>query len=250
MSGWSKIATAVTLSFGMAMGGGAAMAAEISVLSSNGLKEVLLELVPAFERQSGHKVVITFGPASGLVAKLKDGASADVLVLTEEAMDDAAKAGKLAAGSRVTLARTGVALAVRAGAPKPDIRSADAFRKSLLAAKSFAHSKGASGVHMVHVIERLGISEQMKPKTVIVDSRPVGAVVAKGEAEMGVQLMSELLPVSGIDIVGPLPAALQKMTVLVGGVYSGAREPAAAQALLKFLSAEAALPVIRKKGME
>jgi molybdate transport system substrate-binding protein len=103
---------------------------------------------------------------------------------------------------------------------------------------------------MAHVIERLGISEQMKPKTVIVDSGPVGAVVAKGEAEMGVQLMSELLPVSGIDIVGPLPAALQKMTVLVGGVYSGAREPAAAQALLKFLSAEAALPVIRKKGME
>ncbi|HXM82434.1 MAG TPA: substrate-binding domain-containing protein [Burkholderiales bacterium] len=209
MSGWSKVAAAVTVGFGVAMGGGLAMAAEISVLSSNGLKEVLLE-----------------------------------------AMDDAAKAGKLAAGSRVTLARTGVAVAVRAGAPKPDIGSADAFRKSLLAAKSFAHSRGASGVHMAHVIERLGISEQMKPKTVIVDNGPVGAVVAKGEAEMGVQLMSELLPVAGIDIVGPLPAALQKMTVLVGGVYSGAREPAAAQALLKFLSADAALPVIRKKGME
>src|ERR1700694_1211553 len=143
MSGWSKVAAAVTVGFGVAMGGGLDMAAEISVLSSNGLKEVLLE-----------------------------------------AMDDAAKAGKLAAGSRVTLARTGVAVAVRAGAPKPDIGSADAFRKSLLAAKSFAHSRGASGVHMAHVIERLGISEQMKPKTVIVAHGAVGAGGAKGADEM------------------------------------------------------------------
>lgn len=246
-----KISTAAAVAcFCMMIGAYSARAAEITVLCSTAMKEVMLELIPTFERTSGHKLAISYESSNAILEKIKGGASADLVILTAETIADLARRGNVTAGSRVDLARSGVGLAVRSGAPKPDIGSVQALKTSLLAAKSIAYTKiGASGVHFAGVMKRLGIAEQMKSRTVLVTGS-VGEVVAKGEAEIGVQQISELLPVAGIEIIGPLPGDLQKITVFSAGLYATAKEPEAAKALVRFLSAEAAVPVIRKKGME
>lgn len=251
MTTWLKIsAAAMVACFCMIIGASTATAAEITVLCSTAMKEVMLELIPAFERTSGHKIAISYETSNGILEKIKGGASADLVILTAEAIDDLTRRGNVTTGSRVDLARSGVGVAVRSGAPKPDIGSVRAFKTSLLAAKSIAYTKiGASGVYFAGVLERLGIAEQVKSKTVLVTSS-VGEVVARGEAEIGVHQISELLPVAGIEIVGPLPGDLQKITVFSAGLYATAKEPEAAKAFVRFLSAEAAIPVIRKKGME
>ena len=193
------------------------------VLCTNGLKTVMLDLAPEFERAIGTKAVITWGSANGLLKELEAGAGGDLAILTAEAIDDLIKEGKVVAGSRVDLARSGIGVAVRKGAPKPDIGSPDALRRVLLAAKSVAHSKtGMSGIYFPTVLARLGIADEMKPKIVTPEpGTPVGEVVAKGGAEIGVQQISELLPVAGIEIVGPLPAALQRITIFSAGVLVG-----------------------------
>lgn len=212
----------------------------MKVLCTNGVKSIMLDLVPVFERGSATKVVITWGSANGLLKELETGAGGDLAILTAEAIEDLIKRGKVVAGSRVDLARSGIGVAVRKGANKPDIGSPEALKRALLAAKSVAHSKsGMSGVYFPTVLARLGIAEAMKPKIVLPDpGTPVGEVVAKGEAEIGIQQISELLPVAGIEIVGPLPAALQKITTFSAGVLAAAKEPDAAAALVKFLMAE------------
>jgi molybdate transport system substrate-binding protein len=252
MSTWSKVAAwAAAGCLGALIAGGAATAAEISVVSTAGpMPEVLGALIPIFERASGHKVTLKFQGAPQTINQIRDGASFDLIIADEQVIDDLAKDGRIAAGahSRIMLSRVGVA--VRAGAPKPDISSAVAFKAALIAAKSVAYSRGASGLYFATVVERLGLVDTLKPKTVMVQGRPVGAAVAAGEAEIGVQQVAELLPVPGIDFVGPLPGELQKIIVYAAGIPAKAKEAEAAKALVKFLSSEAAIPVIKQKGMD
>jgi molybdate transport system substrate-binding protein len=223
----------------------------MKVLCTNGLKTVMLDLAPAFERTSGTKLAITWGSAAGLVKELEAGAAADLVILTAEAIDDLIKRGKVVAGSRVDLARSGIGIAVRKGASKPDIGSPDALKQTLLAAKSVAHSKtGMSGIYFPTVLARLGITDAMQSKIVMPEpGTPVGDVVAKGEAEIGVQQISELLPVAGVEVVGPLPATLQKITTFSAGIPSAAKEPDAAKALVRFVAKEAR-PLLGPKGLE
>jgi molybdate transport system substrate-binding protein len=246
----SRFAVAVA-SFALMAAGMPAKAAEIVVLSSNAVKQVMGDLIPQFERASGHKVSIGYYSSSIILKRLEGGAAADLVILTGEAIDDLSKQGKLVAGSRADLARSGIGVAVRAGAPRPEIRSADDFRKTLLQARSIGYSgAGASGAHFMAVVQRLGIGDQVRGKLVPVEGRPVGEIVAKGEAEIGLQQLSELLPVAGIDIVGPLPGDLQKMTVFSAALLPSAREPEAAKALVRVVASPGSEAIIRKRGME
>ncbi len=183
--------------------------------------------------------------------KFDGAAGGDLAILTAEAIDDRIARGKAVAGSRVDLARSGIGLAVRQGASKPVIGSPESLRSTLLAARSVAHSKtGQSGIYFPSVLERLGIAEQMKPKMVVPDiGTPIGEIVAKGEAEIGIQQISELLPVAGIAIVGPLPAPLQKITTFSAGVLATASDPRAAKTLVDFI-ATASRALLEAKGLE
>jgi len=223
----------------------------MKVLCTNGLKTVMVELVPGFERKSGAKVTITWGPAAGLVKELEGGADGDLAILTAEAVDALIAKGKVVAGSRVDIASSGIGLAVRAGTSKPDIGSPDALKRALLAAKSVAHSRmGGSGIYFPTVLARLGIADAMKGKIVLPEpGTPVGEIVAMGGAEIGVQQISELLPVDGIELIGPLPPSLQKVTTFSASLLAAAKEPDAAKALAKFLAAESP-PLLAAKGLE
>jgi molybdate transport system substrate-binding protein len=223
----------------------------MEMLCTNGVKSLMLDVVSAFERTSGTRVVITWGATNSLLKDLEGGAGGDLAILTAAAIDDLISGGKVVAGGRVDLARSGIGVAVRKGAKRPDIGSPEALKRALLAAKSVAHSKsGMSGIYFPTVLARLGIADTMKAKIVIPDpGTPIGEVVAKGDAEIGIQQISELLPVAGIDIVGPLPAALQKITTFSAGVLTAAKEPAAAAALLKFVAAESPR-LLKQKGLE
>ena len=223
----------------------------MKVLCTNGLKTVLLELAPTFERASGTKPQVTWGSANSLVKELDAGAAADLVILTAEVIEDLIKRGKVVAGSRVDLASSGIGVAVRKGARKPDIGSPEALKKALLAAKTVGHSKtGMSGIYFPTVLARLGIADEMKSKIVMPDpGTPVGELVARGEAEIGIQQISELLPVAGVEVAGPLPAALQKITVFSAGLLAAAKEPDAAKALVKFLAAQSP-PLLAAKGLE
>jgi molybdate transport system substrate-binding protein len=187
-----------------------------------------------------------------MLQKMAAGETADIAILTDEAIADLVKKGKIAAGSRRDLARSAIGIAVRQGAPKPDIGSADALKKALISARTLSYSKtGISGVYFPTVLERLGIAAQVASKTLIpTPGVLVGDLVAKGDAEIGVQQISELLPVPGIEIVGPLPAELQKLTVFSAGLFAGANEPQAAKALVALLTSPSARPVYQRKGLE
>ena len=224
--------------------------AEIKVMSSAAMKAAYLELVPAFERATGHKVVTTWVPGVDLMKRVKDGETCDLVIMQASSIDELVKLGRIAPGGRFDLAKSGVGIAVRAGAPRPDISSGDALKRALLAAKSLAYSTGPSGVYIISLFSRMGIADELKPKSRQVKGEPVGAVVARGEAEIGFQQISELLPVPGIDLVGPLPADIQQITIFAAGLQASATEPAAAQALVKFITAPAAAAVIRKSGMD
>jgi molybdate transport system substrate-binding protein len=221
-------------------------------LFSNGVKAVVLDLVPEFERASGAKLDVTWASTNMLMEEIRNGATGDLAILTDEAIDLLIEQGKIAAGSRVDLARSAIGIAVRQGAAKPDIATPDALKRALLAARAISYSKtGLSGVYFPTVLERLGIAEAVKAKVVIPPSGiPVGEVVAKGEAELGVQQISELLSVPGIEIVGPLPTELQKLTVFSAGLFVGAKEPDAAKALVMMLTSASVRPLYQRKGME
>jgi molybdate transport system substrate-binding protein len=205
----------------------------MEILCTNGLKSVMTELAPTLRRPSGSEVALTWGSTVALAKEIAAGASGDIAILTREAIDDLVADGKAVTGSRVDLARSGIGVAVRKGARKPDISSPDALRHALLAANTVAHSKtGQSGIYFPTVLERLGISEQMRPKLIVPEGGvPIGEIVASGGAEIGIQQISELMPVEGIDIVGPLPTPLQKITVFSAGVLSTAKDPKGAQSL-------------------
>jgi molybdate transport system substrate-binding protein len=242
MNAWSKIA-AVTVA-GCLGALGAAQAAEINVVSTAGpMPEVLGNtLLPAFEKASGTKFKVSFKGAPAIVKDINDGAAIDLIVSEPDSIAELVKNGKIGSDglSRIMLSRVGVA--VKAGAPKPDISTPEKFKAALIAAKSVAHSQGASGQYFTTVIARLGL--------VVVNGKPVGAAVAAGEAEIGIQQVAELLPVPGIDFVGPLPGDLQKIIVYSAGVPAQAKEADAARAFVKFLGSEAAAAIYKPKGMQ
>ncbi len=230
---------------------GMAQAAEIRVLSTNGVKTVVEELAPQFEKVTQHKLVVRFAPAAELKAEIEKGAAFDLAILTAAATDDLLRQGKLTSATRADVAKSGAGVAIRKGAPRPDLSSADAFKRSLLAAKSIAYvGVGATGANMTRIFERFGIAAEMKAKTRVLSGVSAPEAVAKGEAELGFTQVSEILPVAGAELAGPLPPEVQVYTVFSGAVGAGARQPAAAEAFLKFLTAPAAGPVIRAKGME
>jgi molybdate transport system substrate-binding protein len=235
----------------------AARAAEpgtLTVMTSVALTAALDELKPIFEHRSDIKLTITYGLIADLRKRVLAGESADVIILSQPAMEDLEKAGKLMPGSRVTVATTAVSLAARAGAPKPDISTVDAFKKTLLAAKSIVYADpakgGASGVYFARVIERLGIADQLKSKTILVPGAQAADLVAKGEAELGVGQASEIVPVAGAQLVGPLPGELASTTVFVGAIGAGATSGEAAKALFQFLASPDAKARLRTKGFE
>ena len=230
----------------------AAQTAEIKVLCSTGLKAVMEELVPQFERTTKHKVVVEYGVSAALKERIERGEPFDLVVLTPTLIDDLIKQGKIAAGTRTSLARTGMAIAIRAGARRPDISTSDALKRTLVDAKSIAYAKeGASGVYFAALVQRLGIAEALKSKSKLtVTGEEVSQAVVSGEAELGILPVSEILPVRGAEILGTFPADVQGYAVMVGGVGANAKDTSAAKDLIKFVTAPAALSVIKKKGME
>jgi molybdate transport system substrate-binding protein len=235
---------------------GFAHAAEIKVMNSGGFAAAYLDLTPEFERTTGNTVTTAWGPSMGnapnaIPVRLQRGEPVDVVIMVGYALGDLITLGKVVADSRVDLARSKIGMAVRAGAPKPDISSVDAFKQALIAAKSIAYSDSASGVYVsTELFQRLGIADELLAKSKEIKSERVGNVVARGEAEIGFQQISELLPVHGIDFVGPLPPELQKLTVFSAGIAVGAKDRGAAKALIEFLASPAAIPAIKKSGLE
>ena len=234
----------------------ATQAAEIHVMISGGMTAAFKSLVPEFERRSGNKVTIAYGPSMGtttnaIPVRLERGEPADVLIMVGYALGDLVKKGKVVADSTVDLVRSPIGVAVKSGAPKPDISSADAVKRALLAAKTIAYSDSASGVYVsTEMFAKLGILDAMKDKARKIPATPVGEIVAHGDAELGFQQISELKPVQGIDIIGPLPDALQQITVFSAGIASVSKEPDAGKALIKFLASPAARAELVKSGMD
>lgn len=234
--------------------GGAAQGAEIKVFSPGVTKPVLENLAGDFERTSGHKLAIRYSSAGGVLKLIQAGEVADVVFLQRQVMDDLVKQGKISSGSTADIAFSAVGVAVRAGAPKPDISSVAAVRRTLLAAKSIAYvdpARGsASANHFVRVLERLGIAQEMRPKSRLV--RDPAVFVAKGEVELVVLQMSELIDVAGIDVVGPLPPDLQNPLAFTfaAGISSDAAQPEAGRILIDFLRSPVAAKIMRSYGLE
>jgi molybdate transport system substrate-binding protein len=230
---------------------GFANAADVKVMASAAIKEAYLELVPQFEKGTENKVATTWAGTVDMMKRLQDGELFDLVIMAAPSIDELTKQGKIVPGSRVDLAKSGVGVAVRAGAPKPDIGSGEALKRSVLAAKSVAYSTGPSGVYLAGLFQRMGISDDIKSKVKLAPpGMPVGEMIARGEAEIGFQQVSELLPVAGIDFIGPLSADVQQITIFAGGIHTGATQADAAKALVKFLTSPQAAPVIKKKGLE
>jgi molybdate transport system substrate-binding protein len=227
-----------------------AQAAELKVFASTAVKAVLEELGPQFEKSTGNKLVFTFDPAAKLKTQIDQGAAVDVAVLTASLNDALATAGKLDPASRMTVARAGLGVAVRAGAPKPDVSTAAALKQTLLNAKSIGYNGvGASRAGTEAMLAKLGIADQVKSKVKLLDvSAPIA--VAKGDVEIGLGPVSEVLPVAGAQLAGPYPADVQAYLVFTAGVASASKDADAAKALIQFLAGPAAAPVLKAKGME
>ena len=231
-------------------------AQEIHVMSSGGFTAPYQEMVPEFERRTQNKVLTAYGASMGgapdsIPMRLERGEPADVVILASTALDALIEQGKVVRGSRVDLVRSEIGMAVRAGAPKPDISTVEALIRTLLEAKSIAYSASASGVYLsTKLFPRLGIAGQIKDKSRRVVSERVGAVVARGDAEIGFKQVSELLPIEGLDYVGPLPDEAQEVTIFSAGVATGAKNPKGARDLIQFLASPAVVPAIRKVGLE
>lgn len=232
-----------------------AKAADITAISGGAFKQVLTALVAQYEKESGNKVNVTYQTVGQHLKLIASGEETfEVAVLTPEAIDGLIKEGKVVAGSRANLAKTGVGVVVKAGAPLPDISTVEAFKRTLLAAKSVAYidpaAGGSSGIYVAKLLERLGIAKEVNAKAVLVHGGEVASHIADGEAEIGIHQISEILPVKGAALVGPLPAEIQNFTVYSAGLGVAAKDHPAAVGLIEFLTGPHALPIIKAKGME
>ena len=227
-------------------------AAEIRVLSSSSLREVLQDLAPKFERSTGHTLAITFDSSGGIKRAIDAGAAFDLAVAGPAQIEDLVRTGKVAKDTKVVIARTGIGVAIRAGAPKPDISSTEAFKRTLLNAKSIMFNKeGASGIYVASLLERLGLADQLRDKIKLkLVSGPIAEDVVRGEAEIGLQLISEILPVHGAELLGPLPPELQNYIALTAGISSTAKEASAAGEFIAFLAQPASVDIMSARGLE
>jgi molybdate transport system substrate-binding protein len=231
-----------------------ANAVEVKVLTAGAFKQVMLALVPEYEKETGNKVVLDNDTAGGLQKRIEGGETFDVAIITPKAIDDLAAAGKIAHGSRVNIASVGVGVVVKEGAPKPDISTVEAFKKALLAAKSVAYidpaSGGSSGIYVDKLLERLGIADQIRPKAKLKQGGYVADLIASGQAELGVHQISEIMPVKGVTLVGPLPKEIQNTTTYAAGISATVQHKEAAQALIKMFSHPDAEATLKAKGMD
>ena len=228
---------------------GALHAAEIRVLSTQATEQAYRELVPQFEKASGHKVTTVFTGTLDANKRLAAGETYDLLIMSAPSIEEHIKTGKVLASSRVDLAKSGVG--VKAGAPKPDISTTEALKRTLSAAKSIGYSTGPSGIYMIGVFQRMGIADEIKHKLKQTPTGVfVGSIIANGEAEIGFQQVSELSHFAGVDYVGPLPAEIQQFTIFSSGIIAGAKEADAAKALVNFITAPAAAAAFKRIGME
>jgi molybdate transport system substrate-binding protein len=229
----------------------ASAAALIKVIASNAVKEALVELVPGFEQATGRTVATIWGGTLDISGRIRAGEVVDVVILPADRIDELIKQGRLKAGSRVDVARSGIGVAVRAGARKPDISSGAALKAALLAASSIVLSSGPSSVYLAGLFQQMGIADVIRSKVIqIGPGLPVGQAVARGAGEIGFTQVSELLAVEGIDYVGPLSADVQHVTVFSAGLHAAAPAPSAAKALVEFLTAPQSAAVFRRHGME
>jgi len=232
-----------------------AFGAEIRVFCTFGFQGAITQLAPQFERETGNKLILTFGSTGGVAARAKNGEPFDVIIVSDTAMAGLVKLGKVVEQGRTDIARVGISVAIRRGASRPDISSVESFKAALLAAKSISYTNpvdgGFSGVYFVELVKRLGIAEKLAPKTKLArGGTSSGALVASGEAEIAIQTTSDLVPTPGIEIVGPLPAEIQNFTVLSAGIGAAAADPAAVKRLILLLSSPAVYPVLRETGLE
>lgn len=238
---------------GWAVVSGAA-AADLRVLTAGAYKPVVVALAPAFEQRTGHRLVIDNDTAGALVRRISAGEAFDLVLLTPGGLEQLAKAGKVDTGASVRLAKVAIGVAVKQGAPAPDISSVAAFQQTLLAARAVAtidpQAGGSSGIYLWQLFEKMGIAAQLKPKAVLVPGGLVAQRLLNGEADIAIHQISEILAVPGATLVGPLPAEIQNYTVYAGAVGTAAREPAAAQDLLNLLASAQAQAVLKDKGMQ
>ena len=248
----SRIGTLVaSIALTLATSAGTVSADEVRLMAVNALKEPLQELASGFERSTGHKVVLIGGGTEGITKRIAGGEAADVVIVAAPNIDRLIADGKLLAGTRTDVAKVGVGVAVRSGLPRPDVSSADAVKRAVLEAKSVAYSSGPSGFYLAELFKRMGIADEIKGKVRQPESGvQVGELVARGEADLGFQQVSELIHVKGIDYLGPLPAEIQNITTYSAALAPGARSPEAAKALVKHLTAPDAAPVMRKAALE
>jgi molybdate transport system substrate-binding protein len=229
----------------------AARAAEIKMIASNAVKEAYLQLVPQFEKASGNHVVIDWGGMADITKRIAEGETADVVITTAASIEALTKQGKLVSGSRADVAKSAIGVAIRPGAPKPDLSSGEGLKRSLLAAKSIIISGGPSGIYLEGWFRKVGIADQIKAKTkTLAPGASPGDALARGEGDIGFTQVSELLAVKGIDYLGPVPADMQQVTVFSAGIPVHAGAPEAAKALLKFVTAAPAAAVLKKTGLE
>jgi molybdate transport system substrate-binding protein len=255
MKGWIVMRT-FPIAAALIVVTGAAQAAEIDAMITTAMKAAIEEIVPPFERASGHMLRVVYGPSGGLARRFNRGEPADLIVVDGKVLDELIKQGKVAPG-RTDVARTGIGIAVRKGAPKPDVSSADALRRALLAAKSIGHTAPAGGgvtaAHIIGVFEKLGIAAEVTPKVKLAAGGPNGRVsvlVSSGEAEIGLQQVSELMSNPEVEVIGMLPAELQQITIYSAGVTANAREAEAAKSLIKALTTPSAAPIYKAKGLD
>jgi molybdate transport system substrate-binding protein len=246
----------VLLLAGLALVAGPALADEIRVISSGGFTAAYKQLVPLYEQASGHKVISNYGASIGnapdsIPSRLARGEKFDILILSDAGLEALVKQGQVVAGSRVDLGRSIIGLSVRKGTPRPDISTVAALRQTLLDAKSIAYSASASGTYLsTELFPRLGVAEQLKDKAKKIYSERVGAVVARGEAELGFQQVSELLPFTELDYVGPLPDEVQQTIFFSAGIGTQVSSPEAARHLIRYLASPAAAAIVRSTGLE
>jgi len=231
-----------------------AEAAELQVLSAGAMRSIVTELAAAYEKETGNAVKLTFGTVGVIKARLADGAPADVVIMTQEAMQDMARQGAVAEGSWTAIGRTGIGVGVRDGAPKPDIGNPEALKRTLLATKSLVYvdpaQGGTSGIHFAGVLQKLGIADAVKSKTTLVPGGYPAELVAKGDVELVVHQISEIIPVKGVTLVGPLPKELQKTTVYAAGVTVASAAPPSSRAFVAFLARPDFKPKLAAAGLD
>jgi len=242
------------LSMAALAGASPATTAEVKVLTAGAYRGIVDALVPEFEKRTGHKVSVDNATAGVLAKRIGEGEAFDVAIITPKVIGDLVQKGKIASGSRTDLAKVGIGVAVKEGAPLPDIKTVEAFKRTLLAAKSVAYidpkAGGSSGIYFDGLLERLGIADQIRPKARLKQGGYVADLVASGEAELAVHQISEIVPVKGVVLVGPLPAEVQNLTTYSAGLSAAAKDAAAAKALIDHLAGPAAAPVLAARGME